>query len=96
VLYATTPGASATVLAEVHASADDSTYRVIATQPGGAQSWASGKKEFTIPFAVISGYPYVKMKFTITGGSTATSYGAVQAGIVPRAHGVWTRAVRWD
>ena len=96
VVYPDTPGASSQVLIAIHASADDSTYRVIATQPGGAQSWASGGKEFMVPFAVPSGYPYVKMVFTITNGSTACSYGAVQAGIVPRAHGVWTRTVRWD
>jgi len=96
IMFPTTPGASATVLTVIHESADDSTYRVAATYPGGALSWASGAKEIMIPFAVHSGYPYVKMIFTLTGGSTACSYGAVQAGIVPRAHGDWRRGVRWD
>jgi hypothetical protein len=96
IMFPTTPGASATVLVAIHESVDDSTYRVAATYPGGALSWASGAQEIMIPFAVHSGFPYVKMVFTLTGGSTACSYGAVQAGIVPRAHGDWRRGVRWD
>jgi len=87
---------SAQVLVEIHESTDDSTYRVAATYPGGALSWASGAKEIMVPFAVHSGYPYVKMDFNVTNGSTATDFGAVQAGIVPRAHGDWRRGVRWD
>jgi len=96
VVFPSTPGTAAQVAVAIHASADDSTYRVIASYPGGALSWASGGKEIMLPFAVPSGYPYVKMVFTVTGGTTDTSWGAVKAGIVPRAHGVWTRAVRWD
>lgn len=94
--FPTTPGASAQVLVAIHVSADDSTYRIQSTYPGGALSWASGGKEIMVPFECISGYPYVKMVFTITGGSTACSFGAVRAGIVPRAHGDWRRQVRWD
>jgi len=75
---------------------DDSTYRTIATYAGGAISWASGDRELMIPFAVPRPYDYVKMTFTLTGGSTATSFGAVEAGIVHRAHGDWSRKERWD
>jgi hypothetical protein len=95
IMFPTTPGLSATVLPEIHCSADNSTYRVASTYPGGALSWASGTKEVQWAFTVPPGYPYVKLKFTITGGSTACSYGAVQAGIVLRAN-EYTRAVRWD
>ena len=96
VVFPTTPGAAATVLPKIIASVDNSTYRDIAEYPGGALSWASGGKELMIPFAVPRPYHYVKMVFTITGGSTACSYGAVQAGIVVRAHGDWSRKIRWD
>jgi len=96
VMFPDTPGASAQVLVAIHASMDDSTYRVCSTYPGGALSWASGGKEIMVPFGEARPYDYVKMVFTITGGSTACSFGAVQAGIVHRAHGDWTRKVRWD
>ena len=96
IYFPTTPGLSATVLPEVHGSVDDSTYRVVSTYPGGAISWASGTKEANLAFTLPKGYFYAKLKFTITGGSTATSFGAVQAGIVPRVDGEWTRTVRWD
>ena len=96
VYFPTTPGLSATVLVSIKASADNSTFRTIATDPRGALSWASGTEETIVPFEVPSGYPYVKCTFTITGGSTATSYGAVLAGVVPRQLGEWTRVVRWD
>ena len=96
VMFPETPGASAQVLTCIHESADDSTYRLQSTYVGGALSWASGAKEIMVPFECHSGYPYVKMYFTVTNGSTACSWGAVQAGIVPRAHGDWRRGVRWD
>ena len=98
VLFPQSPGATyVTMLVEIHESVDDSTYRVAATYPGGALSWVSGAKEIMIPFAVHSGFPYVKMDFNIGTGTTGSnSYGAVQAGIVPRAHGDWTRNGRWD
>jgi hypothetical protein len=106
ILFPSSPGLSATILPEIHVSADDSTYRVQATYAGGALSWAAGAdtalgisqsdREVMVPFEVPTGFPYVKLKLTVTGGSTATSFGAVKAGIVPRAHGDWTRQVRWD
>lgn len=96
VVFPTTPGTMVTVATTIVASADNSTFRTIASYPGGAQSWASGAKEIMIPFAVPRGYPYVKLTFTLTGGTTDTDYGQVRAGIVPRVHGNWTRTVRWD
>ena len=102
VLFPTSPGVSAQVLTSIHESVDDTTYRLQSTYPGGAMSWNAAvypyvqAREIMIPFACHSGFPYVKMYFTITGGSTACSFGAVQAGIVPRAHGDWRRGVRWD
>ena len=87
------------VLIEVHGSVDDSTYRVISTYPGGYLSWAaSTAKTVNIPFDLPPGYHYVKMKFTVAGGTTTAGagFGAVQAGIVPRVEGEWSRTVRWD
>ena len=82
-LFPTSPGLSATVLPEVHVSEDDTTYYVAATYPGGAQSWASGSKILFMGFEVPQGkYKYVKLDLNITGGSTATSFGAVKAGLV--------------
>ena len=83
------------IVTEIHESTDDATYRLQSTYVGGALSWADGAQEIMVPFECHSGYPYVKMYFTITGATTAT-FGAVQAGIVPRAHGDWHRGVRWD
>ena len=89
------------VLTQIYESVDDTTYRLQSTYPGGAMSWEAGvypyvqAREIMIPFACHSGFPYVKMYFTVTGGSTG-AFGAVQAGIVPRAHGDWRRGVRWD
>lgn len=94
VLFPSTPGTAAQVLVAIHASDDDSTYRIISTYPGGAQSWASGADEIIIPFATAK--KYVKMVFTVTGGTTGTSWGAVKAGIVPRVYADWTRTVDWS
>ena len=96
IVYTDTPGTAAQVNAHVEASVDNSTFRDIAFYSNGAQSWASGDLEMMIPFAVPSTFPYVRVVFDVTGGTTATSFGTVYAGIVPRAHGDWTRQVRWD
>jgi len=92
------PGTTMKLLPQIYASADDSTYRVQAQYEGGylsALKTASGS-EVMVPFETISAYPYVKLGFAIVGGTTGSSFGAVKAGIVPRAHGDWTRAVRFD
>jgi hypothetical protein len=94
--FPTTPGLSATVLPSLYVSKDDSTYKLQSVYPGGALSWASGGNEVMLDYHHSQEYPYVKIYFTITGGSTACSYGAVKAGIVPRTHGDFTRVPRFD
>ena len=94
VVFPTTPGLSAQVLPTVLASDDDSTYHTIASYPGGALSWESGGKEVYIPFTTDK--KYVKMTFTVTGGSTATSFGAVKAGVVEGVGYDWDRSVSFE
>lgn len=96
IVYTSTPGTAAQIHAHVEASVDNSTFRDIAFYHNGAQSWASGSKEMMIPFAVPSTFPYVRVVFDVTGGTTGTTWSTVYAGVVPRAHGDWTRQVRWD
>ena len=99
VVFPTTAyGTGDQVLIEVQASVDDSTYRTVATYPGGALSWASGHKSVVMPFAVPPGYDYAKLKFTVSGGTTTDgcNFGAVFAGIVPQVHGNWHRNVDWS
>lgn len=93
------PGTTCKILPAVQASADNSTFRTVSTYPGGAQSavvGVSGAKEIQWEFAVPASFPYVKLAFTFTGGTTGSNFGAVQAGIVPRGLGEWRRNVRWD
>ena len=98
VTFPSTSGTREQVLVEVHASVDDSTYRVVSTYPGGAVSWASGAKSINVPFTLPAGYKYAKVKFTVTGGTTTSGagFGAVMAGLVPSVPGDWNRQVRWD
>jgi hypothetical protein len=86
------------ILPTVAASTDGTTYRVVSTYPGGALSAAAGAaaREIQWEFAVPSSFPYVRLQFTYTGGTTGSSFGAVKAGIVPRGLGEWRRDVRWD
>jgi hypothetical protein len=81
----------------VHASVDNSTYRLVAQYAGGAVSWASGGKSYNLPFNLPRGYKYAKMVFTVTGGTTTdgAGYGGVYAGVVPRVHGDWDRKVQF-
>ena len=94
------PGTTMKLLPQIYVSADNSTYRVQAQYEGGylskTKSSSGAEQEIMVPFESISGYPYVKLGFAIVGGTTGSSFGAVRAGIVPRAHGDWTRAVRFD
>lgn len=87
------------VLPYVQVSADDSTYRAVSYYPGGALSNLDSSAyatEIQWEFDVPRGFPYVKLGFTHTGGTTGSSLGAVKAGIVPRGIGEWRRNVRWD
>lgn len=93
ILYPSTPGLSATLLPEIHMSEDDSTYHLVSTYPGGALSWASGAKEIAFSFQVPQRKNmYVKLNHTIGGGTTATSFGAMKAGLV-LAGAEWDRSV---
>lgn len=98
-LFPRFPGTTCKILPAVAASADNSTYRVISQYPGGALSAAAGTaaaKEIQWEFAAPASFPYVRLQFTYTGGTTGSSFGAVKAGIVPRGQGEWRRNVRWD
>ena len=92
------PGTAVKLTMAVQASKNDSAYHTIANYASGAQSraYSTTGEEFMIPFAVPSTHPYVKLSMTVTNGTTGTTLGAMVAGIVPRAHGDWTRAVRYD
>lgn len=97
ITFPTGPGTTAKILPQLYVSADNSTYRLQSQYEGGYLSWTKGQgQEVMLPFEALSGYPYVKLGFAFVGGTTGSSWGAVKAGIVPRAHGDWTRAVRWD
>lgn len=93
-VFPDTPGLSATVLPAVHMSEDDSTYRLVATYPGGAQSWASGSKELYMGVEVPQRkYKYIKLVLTITGGTTACDFGALKAGLVLPGSSNYDRSV---
>ena len=98
IFFPSSSGTYERVLMEIHGSVDDSTYRLVATYPGGYQSWATGSgKAFNLPFTLPKGMKYAKLKFTLANNTTNTSgYGAVKAGIVPRVDGPWSRAVDWS
>ena len=91
IVFPSTPGTAAQVLPTIHASDNNSTYRLVSTYPGGAQSWASGGKELV--FGFVTSKKYVKLTFTVTGGTTGTSWGAAKAGIVEGVGFDWSRAV---
>lgn len=96
IYFPSTKGTSVKVLPEIHLSQDNSTYHQAAVYPGGAQSWASGAKELIFAFeASQRKYRYVKLKFTITNGTTGTSFGAVKAGLVLPGSGEFDRTVDW-
>lgn len=87
------PGTTVKLAINVQGSVDDSTYRTIASYPLGAQcrlSSASGEV-LKFSFAQPADQPYVKLNFTVTGGTTGTSWGAVKAGIVDPGQD-WDRA----
>ena len=96
VLFPETDGTTVKVLPEIYASADNSTYRLVSVYPGGHVSFASGQHEVNFKFAVPRSLQYVKMYFAFATGTTASSFGAVKAGIVPSdAYADWSRAAQW-
>ncbi len=78
------------------ASADDSTYRLIATYPGGAQSWASGAvtAEFYVP--IVTNLKYVKTELVISGSTGTPNFGVVKAGIVEGVGWDWKREENFE
>ena len=83
-------GTTNSVLPRVLASADDSTYVVIAQYEGGPFTMAKdATKEVMIPF--VTSKKYVLVDFVIGGTGTAGGFGAVQAGIVNLAGNDWAR-----
>lgn len=89
-----TTGTTNDLLPRVWVSADDSTYLLVATHDGGAVSWASGGKEFVVPFA--TNKKYAKTELVIAGSTGTPNFGAVQAGIVLGVGYDWTRAVNFE
>ena len=89
-----TPGTTVPILPSLYVSEDNSTYRLCSTYPGGAQSVASGTLEMI--FGFITNKKYAKLYFTVTSGTTGSSFGAVVAGIVDYAGWDWSRAVSFE
>lgn len=84
-----TTGTTNDILAKVETSDDDSTYRLTAQYPGGAQSWLTGGKTFIVPFATTK--KYVRGVVTLSGSTGVPSFGSVTAGLVYKVHGKWSR-----
>ena len=85
-----TTGTTNDLMFNVWVSDDDSTYKVAAKYYGGAQSWASGGKEFVIPFATDK--KYAKLEWVVSGSTGTPNFGVVKAGIVEGVGYDWKRA----
>jgi len=89
-----TGGTTTQFLPSVQASHDNSTWLEVARYPGGAQSWASGAKQFIVPFSTTK--KYVRAVATITGTTIASNFGTVQAGLTLKVGGDWERSVNFS
>lgn len=89
-----TPGTTVPILPSLYVSDDNSTYFLDAVYPGGAQSVASGTIEMIFGFT--SDKKYAKLYFTVTSGTSGSSFGAVQAGIVEEVGFDWDRSVAFE
>jgi hypothetical protein len=94
------PGTTVSLHPTIWLSADDTTYVAQSQYPGGPFTntmvkVAGSEVEVMMPFDAPRGFAYVKMGFAQVSGTTGDSWGAVRAGIVPQAHGDWTRKVKW-
>lgn len=92
--FPSTPGTAAQILPAMYVSDDNSTYHLAAQYPGGAQSWASGGQDLI--FGFISNKKYAKLHFTVSGGTTGTTFGAAQAGIIENVGFDWDRSVGFE
>ena len=90
-------GTKSKMVIALHVSKDDSTYYLASTYPGGSLSnlVATAGSELIIPLACRRVFQYVKIVFTLTGGTTGTSYGAVKAGLVEGVGFDKSRAVQF-
>lgn len=75
-----TGGADDTVLAKIYASADNSTYNLIAQYEGGNVKPATAGTEIRIPFSTTK--KYVKLELIVTATTPSTAFGVVKAGLV--------------
>lgn len=88
-------GANDTILAKLYASADGSTYNVIAQNYDGAVKPKGGKSLF-VPFALPKGKKtYLKLELVATVASTTANFGTVVAGIVLGGGANIDRGVDW-
>jgi len=90
------PGTAVKLLMAIHTSTDNSTYRIESTYKGGNVSYAktASGQEFIIPLK--TNRKYAKMVFTLTNGTTGTSFGAVRAGLVTNVGYDWQRAKSFE
>jgi hypothetical protein len=95
VMFPSTPGTTVPILPSLYVSDDNSTYYLAATYPGGAQSWTVSTANELV-FGFVSNKKYAKLYFTVTSGTTGSSFGAVQAGIVEQVGFDWSRAVSFE
>jgi hypothetical protein len=95
ILFPSNDGTTVPILPQLYVSDDNSTYYLAATYPGGAQSWTDGTAKELV-FGFISNKKYAKLYFTLTTGTTGSSFGAVQAGIVENVAFDWSRAVSFE
>jgi hypothetical protein len=91
------PATTCTMLPQIYASEDNSTYRLASSYPGGHISAAANAAvEVQFAFAVRRKYQYVKLYFAFASGTTGDDLGLVQAGIVaPGAYSDWSREAQW-
>lgn len=87
---------TASILPRYWISADDSTYYLAATYPGGAQSIDKTNGTALDLYTPVAGvFKYIKEELVIVG-TTATSFGIVMSGLVLRAHADWDRDVSFE
>lgn len=95
VLFPSGEGTTVPILPSLYVSDDNSTYFLASSYPGGAQSWTQDTAQELV-FGFVSNKKYAKLYFTVTSGTSGSSFGAVQAGIVEQVGWDWSRAVSFE